>query len=175
MDDRAVLQRLVDELEIRRLRARYPRLLDTRQFDELRTLFTDDATFGTPSADSAGAHGPDEFVAALEASPYLLGAVHHLYEPEIEITSDLTARGLWSVTSVVSANFDVRDGALVPVESDEPTVIYMYGHYEDEYRKVDGAWKISSLQFRIADILRLDRVHGETLLSRAPHPAPRFP
>ena len=154
---------MVDELEIRRLRARYPRYLDNRQFEQLRTLFTDDATFSTPSAESAGAQGPDDFVAALEASPYLLGSVHHLYEPEIEITGERTARGLWGVSSVVSADFEIRDGVPVPVETDEPGVIYMYGYYNDEYRKDGGVWRISSLRFSIADILRLDRMQGRTL------------
>jgi hypothetical protein len=56
--------------------------------------------------------------------------VHQGHTPEIELTSDTTATGIWALADIVK----------LPDGSD----MYGYGHYHETYVKVDGAWKIKT-------------------------------
>jgi len=58
--------------------------------------------------------------------------VHHGHMPEIEILTPTTARGIWSMED------KLRWPEGSPIRS-----MHGYGHYHEEYKKVDGAWKIS--------------------------------
>src|ERR1700750_1383518 len=110
------VQRLLDIEAIKQLRARYCLFLDAQEWDELRALFVDDAR----AVISSGTHeSADALIASM--SERLTGEdhVHIAAMPIIEVDGD-TARGLWS--------FNNR-GAL--------------GHYQEEYRRVDGDWKIA--------------------------------
>jgi hypothetical protein len=136
--------------EIKKLKARYFRFLDTKQWDELRALFVEDATIDfTPEMSHLGVEGGQlETVASFieRVATHLTGAriVHHGHMPEIEITSPTSARGIWAMIDIVQyPPFDERRG------------IVGYGHYEEEYVKVDGGWKLSSL--------RLTRLHVDGL------------
>ncbi len=63
--------------------------------------------------------------------------------PEIEITGDGTARGVWAMFDYVEwpENDGVRNG------------LQGYGHYREEYRREDGAWRISRIRL---ERLRID-------------------
>jgi hypothetical protein len=54
---------------------------------------------------------------------------HRLHQPEIDLTSDTTATGIWALEdTVIDLQFEItlRGAAF----------------YRDEYVKIDGAWKI---------------------------------
>jgi hypothetical protein len=140
------------ELEsIRQLKARYFRFLDTKQWDKLRTVFADDCTFdGT----SRRYPGPDEFVAGTRERLNVATTVHHGHMPEIVLTSEDTARGVWSMFDRVEFAEPVDHGRGVGHG------FTGYGHYEEEYRKQDGEWKIS--------LLRLTRLQISPILEPAP-------
>lgn len=108
---------LLDLEAIRQLKARYCLLLDAQRWDELRALFTDDATFSVGSGDY---ESPDAFVDNLRRS--LSGELHaHVAQmPLIEKTGLDEARALWIFTN---------RGAI--------------GHYQDHYRRSAGEWRIS--------------------------------
>jgi hypothetical protein len=127
MDDAAALL----EIEaIKQLKARYCRLLDTKDWDAWRTLFTDDFLSDTSQAGGKIIHGADEFVAFTRKGLRNQATVHQVHAPEIELTSDTTARGVWALEDVV------RFGPGVNLRG--------YGHYAETYEKLDGQWLITS-------------------------------
>ena len=119
---------LVEIEEIKRLKYRYARLLDTKQWDELATLFTPGAT-ASYSGGQLSFEGRDAIMGFLRqvlGSPEIL-TVHAMGQPEIELTGPASARGTWALQDQVIL---VEPGTYVRGAS----------FYEDRYAKIDGAW-----------------------------------
>jgi hypothetical protein len=72
--------------------------------------------------------------------------VHHGHMPQIELTSDTTAKGVWAM-----------EDKLWWTNGDHEEHLHGYGHYHEEYEKVDGRWLIS---YRKLTRLREDRTPG---------------
>ena len=130
-----------DDLEaIRQLKARYFRFMDKKDWEAWRGVFTDDVVGwvdnGVSTGDGDPMTGPkwegvDVFVPTVRAAIEDCTTVHHGHTPEITLTSDTTATGIWAMEDIVDfANGHTLHGA---------------GHYQETYAKVDGAWKIKSL------------------------------
>ncbi len=90
-------------------------------------------------------------------------SVHHGHTPEIELTSDTTARGVWAMEDRLWWR---RDGAHGGAGDDGGSGgdtagteewLHGYGHYHEEYRKVGGRWLIS---YRALTRLRVDASPG---------------
>jgi hypothetical protein len=121
---------------IKRVKYAYFRHLDLKQWDEIRELFTDDAT----AAYGGGAYAFDGRDAIVEFFRKAMGRTsflssHKAHHPEIEITSQNTATGVWALEDIVidlQWELDIRGAAF----------------YEDEYLKVDGVWKISRTAYK---------------------------
>ena len=136
---------------IKQLKARYFRLMDTKQWDRWRAIFTDDCRYeGT----SRAYPGPDEFVAGTRGRLDAATTIHHGHMPEIRLTSETTAEGVWSMFDRVEFVEPVDHGRGVGYG------FTGYGHYQEEYRKVDGEWKIA--------MLRLTRLQFSPILEPAP-------
>jgi hypothetical protein len=136
---------------IKQLKARYFRLMDTKQWDAWRSVFTDDCVFdGTSRAYS----GPDEFCAGTRERLDQATTVHHGHMPEIVLTSEDTARGIWSMFDRVEFAEPVDHGR------GHGHGFTGFGHYEEEYRKKSGEWKIS--------LLRLTRLQMSPIVEPAP-------
>lgn len=119
------------ELEaIRQLKARYCRLLDTKDWTGWRQLFTDDFLSDTSASGGKVIKGADEFVAFTRRSLRTQATVHQVHAPEIALTSPTTARGVWALEDVV------RFGPGVNLRG--------YGHYTETYEKVEDQWLIAS-------------------------------
>jgi uncharacterized protein (TIGR02246 family) len=121
----------MDDLEaIRLLKARYFRTMDTKDWDGMRQVFTDDVVIDTTDSSGAVVSGADEFMTFLQG--VLNGAVtiHQGHMPEIELTSESTATGIWALNDIVIWPNGMRlDG---------------YGHYHETYEKNAGRWRIKS-------------------------------
>jgi hypothetical protein len=117
---------------IKRLKYKYFRCLDLKLWKELRELLVEDAT----SSYSGGKYafdGRDQIMKFLEDSlgrPTMLTS-HHGHHPEIELTSDTTATGIWALEDVV-------------IDTEHGITLRGASFYHDEYVKVDGAWKFKS-------------------------------
>jgi uncharacterized protein (TIGR02246 family) len=139
-------ERLADLEAIRRLKARYFLRLDRKDWDAYRDLFTDDLKAeGTKST----GQGRDDFVAGVAAVLAGRTTVHQGHMPEIRFLDEDRARGIWALYDYVEA-----DGG------PEREGFEGYGHYEEEYRRVDGDWKIAHLRLTR---LRRDPLAGDPL------------
>jgi hypothetical protein len=135
-DDPALLRRLLDVEEIKRLKARYFRFMDTRSWEEWGQVFARDALMEVPEAGLVE-RGREAIVARVSASLAGSRTVHHGHMPEIEITGKDSARGTWAM-------FDYVEWA--PSESGARRGLVGYGHYFEEYVREDGAWRIQRLR-----------------------------
>ena len=125
----------MDDLEaIKQLKARYFRLMDTKDWDGFRQLFTDDVRVDV-SGEGGGVHdGVDAFMTMLEAALADVVTVHHGHTPEIELTSATTATGIWAMED------HLRFPPGAPISE-----LHGYGHYHETYVKGDDGWRIRSL------------------------------
>lgn len=128
---------LADIEAIKQLKARYFRLLDTKDWDGFADLFTDDCEHILPTTDPRPPVPNAQYLADMRRT--LAGAVtvHHGHMPEITLTGPDDAAGTWAM-------FD--DVQLSSPEG-EPVHLRGYGHYHETYRRcADGRWRISSKQ-----------------------------
>jgi ketosteroid isomerase-like protein len=122
--------------EIRQVKYRYLRCVDTKLWDEIGDTFTEDATvdygtmaYGKPLKMS----GRDEIVEFFRKNlgPEIL-TVHAAGQPEISVADDgLTATGIWSFQdTVIATKYRV--------------VVSGAAFYHDRYRRdEDGRWRIA--------------------------------
>jgi len=128
-----LLQQLIAVEEIKQLKARYFRLLDTKRWEEWGQVFTTDVRMEVPEA-AVELDGRAAVVDNVSAALAGTQTVHHGHMPEIEITGPDTARGTWAMYDFVEWPPDA-DGNRVGLNG--------YGHYFEEYRVEDGAWRIA--------------------------------
>jgi uncharacterized protein (TIGR02246 family) len=133
------IEKLIAAEEIKTLRARYWRCLDTKDWDGWASVFTEDCTLIFDGAVSTGGRdgqsypkvetrqGMKDFVSGLLQNAV---TVHQGHTPEIDFLSDTEAKGIWPMEDIVE-------------HADYST--HGHGHYHDTYRKVDGEWLISSV------------------------------
>jgi hypothetical protein len=127
---------LVEMELIKRVKYAYFRCLDLKEWDEIRELFTEDAT----CAYSAGAYSYEGRDAIVEFFRKSMGretflSSHKAHHPEIDLTGPDTATGVWALEDTV---IDLQWGL----------DIHGAAFYEDTYAKVDGTWKIRHTAYR---------------------------
>jgi 3-hydroxyisobutyrate dehydrogenase-like beta-hydroxyacid dehydrogenase len=137
--------RLADREEIKELKARYFRLIDTKDWASFRELFTDDCKHWLPQGSPVPFMTNDDYFPMMES---MLGpgvTTHQGSMPELTFTGEDEAEGIWAM-------FDY-------VQSDAPSgrvSIQGWGHYLETYRRgADGRWRISSKR---NERLRVDEV-----------------
>lgn len=122
---------------IKRLKYKYQRCLDTKQWDELRDCFTEDAK----AAYSGGKFSFDSRDAIMKFLQGAMGAdsfhsSHVVSQPEIDFVDAQHATGRWCLQDyVIDTSFDmtIRGAAF----------------YEDEYQKGDdGVWRIAKTGYQ---------------------------
>lgn len=132
--------------QIKQLKARYFRCMDTKDWAGLRAVFCDDAVFDAraslsldgdgedPEAESNNwvYHGGDVIAAFVRDTVTPLRTVHHGHCHEIEIQSETEARGVVAMEDKV---WELAGGA---------PVLHGCGHYHETYRCEGGAWRIST-------------------------------
>ncbi|MFQ5352838.1 MAG: nuclear transport factor 2 family protein [Candidatus Krumholzibacteriia bacterium] len=127
----------LQELEaIKRLKYRYIRLLDQKRWPELAECFTSDAvtSYSDGKYSFQGIEAIMKFLMDSMSAPSFHSS-HHVHHPEIEITSPITATGIWAMRDEI-------------IEIELGLTIRGAAFYEDEYVKVDGEWRISRTGYR---------------------------
>ena len=135
---------------IKRLKARYFRHFDTKNWERWIDVFTEDVTL--EFSVRVCADGADPAANKLKGKKAIIDyvvpytsreqTVHHGHTPEIEIISDTEAQGVWAMEDIV--------------EHTDYT-IHGFGHYHETYRKVDGEWRIASVRLTRLRISQLRR------------------
>lgn len=152
-----LLDRLLSLEEIKQLKAKYCRFLDTKQWARLAALFSEDASFeGFGSAPNGAT--VSMFIQGVSSRMAMSTSVHHCHTPEIVFDSSDRARGIWAMEDYVQW----PPGAPV-VEAKDSCGFKGFGHYEERYVRVNGRWLFA--------FLRLTRLRIDAL--PATHPAPR--
>lgn len=115
---------------IKRLKYKYMRALDLNNWAELAECFTEDAdsNYDSGNYSFSGRDNIIDFLKQFMDRPTQV-TQHHAHHPEIDITSDTTAKGIWYLQDIV-------------IDLEANTTLRGAGIYHDEYEKVDGEWKI---------------------------------
>ncbi|UXA20600.1 nuclear transport factor 2 family protein [Mycobacterium sp. SMC-4] len=124
---------LVAQAELSQAKARYCRLLDTKDWLAVAELMTEgiivDLDAGNPS--SVPIVGRENVLSAFQSSVADARTVHQVHSPEFEFVDD-EARVIWAVQErVVWQN---------------GTSLTAFGHYHDRWIRLDGHWRIVELR-----------------------------
>ena len=135
--------------ELKGLKARYCRAVDTKDAALLRTLFTDDAVLDVrgsatdpvsgvnfaPEATAEAISGLDAIVDMYMLTVKTFTSVHQASMAELVVTGDTTATGVWALTDILRFKDTTfargMDG---------------YGNYHETYECVNGDWKIKTMR-----------------------------
>jgi hypothetical protein len=121
----------VDWLAIANLKARYCRLMDTKDWAGWAELFTPGFVMDATGSGGPRIEGREAAVASVRGSLVAAVTVHHVHTPEIEIDGD-TATGIWAMQDQLSwPNGRKLTG---------------YGHYHERYVRAGGVWRIAELR-----------------------------
>jgi hypothetical protein len=129
-------ERLLAIEDIRRLKARYFRCMDTKDWDGFRDVFAPDAEMDMRSeaGDAGLVRGAPSIAEFVRGAVDDVDTAHHGHMPEIDVTSPTTATGVWAMEDVLRWP---PGGPL--------TSMHGWGHYHETYVKQDGRWLIQTL------------------------------
>ena len=127
---------LLDLEAIKRVKYKYLRCLDQKLWADMAEVFTEDAV----ASYSGGKYSYEGRDAILDFLVKNMGAEtmhssHRCHHPEIDLKGPDTAIGVWALEDVV-------------VMTDWELTVRGAAFYTDEYRKVDGEWKISRTGYK---------------------------
>jgi SnoaL-like domain len=132
-------ERLIAIEEIKQVKARYFRCMDTKDWAGFEAVFTPDASADYTPASSASsdwkAAGAANVVALVRGVVEHAVSIHHGHMAEVEITSPNTARAI----------FAMEDLIFWP-EGSRYKTMHGWGHYHETFEKVGGKWLIKTLK-----------------------------
>jgi SnoaL-like domain len=134
--DDAIVQRLVDRLDIEDTLTRYATTIDAGEFDGLRTCFTDDAR-ARYGAESEWLEGGDAIVAWIKGATEDLDWQHHMvsvYGVDIEGDAATALMYLLSHQTVIGVPDETR---------------MMTSKYRNTLRRTGGGWRMSELDLEV--------------------------
>ena len=130
------IQRLLDLECIKQLKSRYCRYIDSKQWDLL-----------------TGSNG-SVFVKGVSSRLDPAFTMHHCHTPDIVFIDDDSARGVWAM-----ADYMEWPEPIGLPDAPKARGMYGFGHYEEEYRRIDGQWKMSHLRLRRMRLIPLPDDH----------------
>jgi NAD(P)-dependent dehydrogenase (short-subunit alcohol dehydrogenase family) len=165
--DAAISERRMNDLtklyvaeEIKRLKARYFRCMDTKDWDGLATVFAEDAVFDLREVESVrdpmtgqwhppfGGEGKifrgrDAVLSMIRNAVQHLVTVHHGHMPEIEVIDYTRARGIWAMEDLIRN---------APGQSS--VKMHGFGHYHETYTRDDTGWVIHTTRITRLSLVR---------------------
>ena len=126
---------MTDDIEsIKQLKARYFRLMDTKDWDGLGRVFVPDVRIDMINEGGQVTNSVEEYLPFLVSQIGPAITVHHGHMPEITLVSDTEATGIWAM----------EDELWWP-EGSPVSYVHGYGHYHETYAKRDGEWRIREM------------------------------
>jgi hypothetical protein len=153
------VERLMATEEIKQLKARYFRCMDTKDWAGFERVFAPDAVMDMSgemrdqTTRGGTTRGAAEIAAMVRTVVGPVVTVHHGHMPEIEVTSPTTARGVWAM----------EDKLRWP-EGSPVRAMHGYGHYHETYERTQEGWRIKTIT--------LTRLRVDTDLTRRIEPGP---
>lgn len=139
------LERLLALEDIRLLRAKYCRYIDTHEFDRLTEVLSEDFVLDmSPASKVLGGRtqpirGRDAVIGHMNAHYATLNKLLHITTiPIIEFSDEDNAVGIWRQETFVKEGREDFVGAGIA-----------YATATDTYRKVDGTWRLTSVRLEI--------------------------
>jgi hypothetical protein len=133
------IEKLLAIEEIKQVKARYFRCMDTKDWDGFTAVFTPDASVDyTPASSTSSdwkASGAANVAALVRSVVEQALSIHHGHMAEVEITSATSAKAI----------FAMEDLIFWPEGSRNKTM-HGWGHYHETYEKVGGKWLIKTLK-----------------------------
>lgn len=129
------IDELLEHEEIKLLKYRYMRALDTQDWPLMESLFVNDAR--TWYSNGKHTHdGRDNIMNFFrtQVKPNLISS-HIVVHPEIKLTGKTTANGVWRLQDTI--HYVDENGA-------HGNEVQAAAYYYDEYVKTDDGWKIKS-------------------------------
>jgi len=124
-----------DDIEaIEQLKARYFRMMDTKDWDGLAAVFADDVEIDMTGEGGGVTRSVAEYMPYLRQNIETVTTVHHGHMPEIELTSPATATGVWAMEDEL---WWPTGGPLAHLHG--------YGHYHETYVKTPAGWRIKTM------------------------------
>lgn len=117
-----------DWLAITNLKARYCRMLDTKEWESFAALFMHDAVIDTTDSGGPRFEGSAIAVSRIRAAIGQARTAHQVHAPEIEIEGN-NATGIWAM----------QDHLIWP----DGRRLIGYGHYHEHYVRDGDEWKIA--------------------------------
>jgi len=146
--------------QLRQLKARYCRFLDTKRWPDLRSLFTDDCQFEGMGNLPVSAD-VDTFVEHVGRRHTHTITAHHCHTPEFRFLSVTEARGIWAMEDFV----EWQAPEYVSPDWTGFKGFRACGHYEEAYRHGDdGQWRFTFMRLTR---LRMDGVPADATVPRA--------
>jgi hypothetical protein len=137
------LQKLLDLEEIKVLKAKYFRTVDTKDWEGLRECFTEDLEADFRGAPGFLTKGRQQFMLAVVDALKDAKTVHHGHMPEIVLEGKDRARAIWAMDDTIEFPGMLLRG---------------WGHYDEEYRRENGQWKISKIRLSRLRLLQSPEV-----------------
>lgn len=133
----------MDDLEeIKKLKARYFRSLDAKDWDLYRSVFAEDCVVDLRRAGGELHEGIENFLSYV-TSLKIVQSVHHGHMPEIDLTSATTATGVWAME-----DYNIWE---------DNSQNHGWGHYLETYEKAGSRWYIKTMKL---SYLRVERSFG---------------
>jgi SnoaL-like domain len=132
------IERLIALEEIKQVKARYFRCMDTKDWAGFESVFTPDAIADYSSEGDSKewtASGAANIVAFVRKVVETAISVHHGHMAEVEVLSPTSARGI----------FAMEDLIWWPEGSRRKT-LHGWGHYHETFEKIGGKWRIKTLK-----------------------------
>ena len=120
---------------IKQLKARYFRLMDSKDWDGLAQVFTPDVEIDMIGEGGGVTRSVEEYLPYLRENIEDVTTVHHGHMPEITLDSPTTAHGVWAMEDKL---WWPEGGPLVHLHG--------YGHYHETYAKAGDEWRIKTLR-----------------------------
>lgn len=137
----ADIEALEAHLAIGKVKARYCRMLDTKDWAGLSALLTEDFVLDVSEGSSLPViRGREMALQQVQSSIGTARTVHHVHMPEIDLHGD-EAHVIWAM----------QDRVVWQAPRRGMMSITGFGHYHERYIRQNGEWKIAAL--------RLTRLH----------------